>query len=451
MRGEEQRLCWLAALRLQPTPAPATPKPVAPTPTPVPPTPVPTKPPAEKVKITFWHGEAVPTRVEVFQTVLDRFMKDNPGIEVTQEAINWPDAFAKDPAAIQAGTAPDLRFTAGDHFMAMKEMGAIQPMDDIFEDLNGKYQISESATARFRFDGHVWAVPVFMLVHSTLYDSCWLKNAGFEQLATDWDEFLVQAKALAKGDKYAIAIPASKHTWTLQCLTDVIGGTGVKDIFDEKGEVAFNRPEIIRAYKFYLELLKYAPPDNGNWTWAEGNLSLISGQSAMSWVFGAPFGRFPTEAPDRADCFKAGAIPWAKDGVRAHVGSTNAVVIYTKDPKKREAIHTFLNYLFEPETNGYWLANMQPLLYLPVTVATRSSKSFFEQPIIQRYKETVPHMLESVDYAVEFGFGYRPNPKIGPIAGDFTMAQVLQKVTIDKWDVEKAVKWGHDRMVELTS
>lgn len=429
-----------------PTPAPAAPKPAAPTPTSAP-----AKPVKEKVKITFWHGEAVPTRVEVFQKVLDDFMKENPAIEVAQEAVPWPDAFAKDAAALQAGTAPDFRFTAGHHFMGMKELGALQPMDDIFQELNEKHQISERAASRFQFEGHTWGVPVFMLVHSTLYDSCWLKDAGYEEVPQHWDEFLEMAKKLTKGDKYAIAIPASKHLWTEQCLTDVIGATGVKDIFDEEGNVAFYRPEIVRAYEFYVELLQYAPPDNGNWTWAEGNLSLISGQSALSWLFGAPFGRFPSEAPDRADCFKAAWIPWAKDGVRAQACSTNCVVVYTKDPAKREAVYTFLRYLFDPEVNGYWLANMQPLLYLPVTKTARESKSFFEQEIIQRYKETVPHMLDSVDYGVELGFGYKPNPKIGPISGDLVIPQVLQKITIDKWDVDKAVKWGHDRMVELTS
>ena len=58
--------------------------------------------------VTFWHMEGVPHRVDRIQTLIDEFNAANPEINVSQEVQNWGEIYAKAPASVAAGTAPEL-------------------------------------------------------------------------------------------------------------------------------------------------------------------------------------------------------------------------------------------------------------------------------------------------------------------------------------------------------
>ena len=61
-----------------------------------------------KTSVTFWHMEGVPHRVDRIQTLIDEFNDANPDIEVKQEVQNWGEIYAKAPASVAAGTAPEI-------------------------------------------------------------------------------------------------------------------------------------------------------------------------------------------------------------------------------------------------------------------------------------------------------------------------------------------------------
>src|SRR5574340_1014686 len=62
---------------------------------------------AAPVQIRLWHMEQPPQRVARVQQLIDEFNKANPDIAVKQEPQNWGEVYAKAPAAIAAGNAPD--------------------------------------------------------------------------------------------------------------------------------------------------------------------------------------------------------------------------------------------------------------------------------------------------------------------------------------------------------
>ncbi len=197
-------------------------------------------------------------------------------------------------------------------------------------------------------------------------------------------------------------------------------------------------------------MFKYSPPDAPNMTWAEANTSFLTGQSAMTLLFGALFGRFPTEAPQIADLVAGAPVPIPENGQKGCVGAPNGAMVLTKDPAKLEAVARFFTFLTEPEMNAYWLSNMQPGLYLPVTDATMKAKTFWEHPIIVRYKDSINVAMEATKGAVIFGFNHdKPHPQVAAMDGVNMLAQVAQKVCVDKMKPEDAVAWGHQKMKEL--
>src|SRR3712207_2551222 len=96
-----------------------------------------------KVQLTLWHQEQPPNRVKQFQKVIDAFNNSQKDIQVRQQVQNWEDAYQKTTSAIQAGTPPDLQFTIPDFTVAIKQTGAVQPVEDIVEEINSSHTFLE--------------------------------------------------------------------------------------------------------------------------------------------------------------------------------------------------------------------------------------------------------------------------------------------------------------------
>ena len=111
--------------------------------------------------VTFWHMEGVPHRVDRIQTLIDEFNSANPDINVTQEVQNWGEIYAKAPASVAAGTAPEILVGIPDFTPILAEMGAAQPVEDFVAELDSKYGFYQKALDQYTYNGHTWAVPLW--------------------------------------------------------------------------------------------------------------------------------------------------------------------------------------------------------------------------------------------------------------------------------------------------
>ncbi|NIM95980.1 MAG: extracellular solute-binding protein [Anaerolineales bacterium] len=405
----------------------------------------------QPIELRLWHMETPPNRVEVFQGFIDEFNAAYPDINVTQETINWGEAFAKVTSAIQAGNQPDIQFTTGAHMHSVMPTGAVQPIDDIFAGIDSDVSFFDNQVSVFRYDGHTWAIPMFGLTHLLVYRTDLLGELGYPNGPETWDEWMEVAEALTGGDNYAITLPASKHLYTDQCITDIMA-VNHSDIFAPDGTLIFNSPETVESFGYYRELYQYSPPDAPNMTWPEANASFLTGQSAMTPIFGAIFARLPNESPDFADEVASARIPIPPGGVHKSVGSANAAMILTDDAERQEASAEFLKFMTEPDRHAEWIANMQPGLYMPVSEEMAQSDSYWEQPILERYKQHILLAFEMSGETVVYGFNHdEPHPEVAAIDGENVLAQTVQKMVVDGMEPEEAVEWGHTKMEELIS
>src|SRR5690625_1854416 len=129
-------------------------------------------------EITLWHMEEPPNRVLGFKEVIDRFNEQNPDIKVIPEVQSWDDAYTKIPASIQSGNGPELLFTLPDYTTLIKELGVVQPVDDIVQDLNEKYKFIDSTLEPYEYEDHIWAVPAFSMIQVLWYRRDLFKEAN---------------------------------------------------------------------------------------------------------------------------------------------------------------------------------------------------------------------------------------------------------------------------------
>jgi multiple sugar transport system substrate-binding protein len=402
------------------------------------------------VEITLWHMEQPPHRVERIQTLIDEFNAANPGIVVKQEPQNWGEVYTKAPAAVAAGNAPDLLFAIPDFTPILKDLGKVQPMDDLVAEMDGLYKYYPAAVEPYSYDDAVWALPLYNMAQSIWYRKSVFDAAGI-QPPTTWDEWLAAAETLTKDGQYGVGLPANKQLYTDQVVYDMMANAGADEIYNEDGTLRFNNPQTAAAYDFYSKLYQFSPPDSPNWTWGEAEACFANKTCAMIPQF-TVITTYDTQAEGDAADLGVMAIPHAagvdKSGTIAYA---NAVMMLTEDPAEQEAAKEFLRFLLKPGNYGRFL-NMEPGLFLPVTEAGAADETFWNDPLAVKYKSQIETMVENAKSGRLFGFtNGNTFPSIAAISAQNLLAQTLQKIVIDGMSPADAVAEGQKLMEEAVT
>lgn len=405
---------------------------------------------AEPVSLTLWHMEQPPHRVQRVQGLLDEFNKAHPDIVVKQEPQSWGEVYAKAPAAIAAGTGPDLLFAIPDFTTVMKGIDAVVPVDDLVKELDAKHGFVEATLAPYKYDDHVWAVPAYNMAISLWYRNSALKEAGL-QVPKTWTEWKAAAEKLSTDGKYGIGLPANKQLYTDQTVYSFMVNNGAADIYADDGTIAFDKPQTVAAYQYYSELQKLSPPDSTSWTWGEAEACFASGTCGMILQFGV-INTYDTQAEGDAADLGVAPVPHADDqSASGTISYSNAIMLTTKDKAKQDAAKVFLTWLLEPETYGRFLT-MEPGLFLPVTDDGAKAASFWNDPVVAKYKSQVETMVANASAGKLFGFTTgKVFPSIGAISAQNVIAETLQHIVVDGQSAAEAVKAGQARMTEITA
>ncbi|WP_395675880.1 ABC transporter substrate-binding protein [Inquilinus sp.] len=402
---------------------------------------------AAPVQLVLWHMEQPPQRVARVQELIDAFNKSHPDIAVKQEPQSWGEIYAKAPAAIAAGNAPDMLFAIPDFAPILKDLGALQPVDGFVKQLDAEHHFVPSALAPYSYDGGVWAVPLYNMAMSLWYRKSVFDKAGLTPPKT-WSEWKAAAEKLTVDGRYGVGLPANKQLYTDQTVYDLMVNAGAADIYNPDGTLRFDNPQTVKAYDFYKDLYQFSAADAPSWTWGEAEACFASGGCGMILQF-TVISTYDSQAEGDAQDLGVAPIPHADDRTESGtIAYSNAVMILAKDEAKRKAAETFIAWLLEPETYGRFL-NMEPGLFLPVTADGAKARSLWSDPLVVKYKPQIEAMIANSRNGALFGFtGGHTFPSIAAISAQNILAETLQKVVVDEMSAADAVKAGQARMQE---
>ena len=135
----------------------------------------------------------------------------------------------------------------------------------------------------------------------------------------------------------------------------------------------------------------------------------------------------------------------APGGEPGSIYYSNAAMLMTKDPKKKEAAKAFLKFLFEPDNYATWLL-AEPGLFLPVT-EDGDSPAWRKSKVLSQYPDAVKAMLEQSKHGTLFGFtGDEVSPAIGQISAENMLSQVVQQAIVRDEDPKAAAAEGQKMM-----
>ena len=395
------------------------------------------------INLTVWHMEQPAYRVQRYQELIDAFNAANPGIVVKQEVQDWGTIYQKAPAAVAAGNAPDMLFTIPDLTPVLKDLNAVQPVEDLVNELNAKYQIYPSVISPYSYEGHIWALPVYNVVHNLWYRKDILSKAGVTP-PTTYDELLAAAQKLTTGGQYGIGLPANHNLFTDQTTYDIMINQGAEEIYNTDGTLNFNNPKTVAAFDFYKQLYQYSPPDSSNWAWGEAEACLVSGTCAMILQF-AVITSFDKAGGNPAD-LGVSAIPAAAGVTSGTVAYPCGVMVLTSDPAKKDASYKFLRFLFEPKNYGPFVT-AEAGLYLPVTQDTAQNAGFWSDPLITKYNSQLQVMVKNSENGMLFGFlPGNVQTSVAKISSQNILSSALQKMLLEKMSAADAVAWGQAQM-----
>ena len=402
---------------------------------------------ADPVGITLWHMEQPPHRVARVQELIDAFNAANPDIVVKQEPQSWGEIYAKAPAAIAAGNAPDILFVIPDFTTVIRKVDQVASVESFVNELDAKHKFVPATVQPYKYDGGVWAVPLYNMALSLWYRKSDFDKAGLK-VPTTWSEWSAAAKALSTDGVYGMGLPANKQLYTDQTVYGIMTNGGASEIFNADGTLRFDNPKTVASYAFYKDLYQYAAPDAANWMWGEAEACFNSKSCGMVLQF-TVISSYDAQAGGDAADLGVAALPHADDqSVSNTISYSNAAMILSKDPAKRAAAKKFLAYLLEPETYGKFL-NMEPGLFLPVTEDGAKAESFWSDPIAVKYKSQIETMIANSQNGKLFGFtDGHVFPSIGAISAQNIIAETLQKIVIDGETPAAAVAAGQKHMEE---
>jgi multiple sugar transport system substrate-binding protein len=275
--------------------------------------------------------ESTPTGLFIRDVLAPEFEKIT-GIRVIVETVSWDEMFRKTISTVQA-KAPDY-----DIFYVEQDIVAqygynnwLMPLDDFIAnpkltypgyDINDIFILHE-----YIYEGKILAIPFESFLKIYVYRKDLFEKYGIKlpEVLT-WDFVKKVAEFFGAGTRepevYGWVAQAAYHPCLFYEMVESVWPTfGVQYWGITNGlEVTFNNTCGKKAFRTYVELLKYAPPGVTSYTWDEVGAAFTRGVVAQGLMYAEFFGTIFKENPAMIgkygvayppidpECYKAGYI-----------------------------------------------------------------------------------------------------------------------------------------------
>lgn len=400
--------------------------------------------------LTFWHSFTQPERIDVMRQIADDFERLH-NVKVNIEVVPWTKLDEKWTSALAANRLPDVSIVLPDTSVSMWSAGATLPVDGIIEDLGGREAfLSESLLDNFfSYQGKPVALPFYAHARVLLYREDLFKEKGINPPET-WEEYVEAAAALTNPpDCYGMLQYWDKSDWGALAYLYLFMRSNEGCFFDKEGNVVFNSPENIEAVKQLVKLF-----DAGS---IKGELGLAfhanvfdmftSGRTAM--VFDTTF-MVNTVRLERPDLYEKRALgvtypPYRKQ----HGWFADAIGVALMKGKNVELGEKFIEFLYEKENYVTFLHTV-PGGQFPALKSVAESNTFWDNPVIEAYKDGVEITLEGISKGSPIGFENGPNPYASLLKTGI-IEEMFHHIVAGGVSPEQAVAETHDELAKLVA
>jgi multiple sugar transport system substrate-binding protein len=384
------------------------------------------------IHVTLWQGINPPVNRDVFNKLVDQFNQENSHIHVDSIFTGTPEEqLPKILTAVVGNAAPDILNFSAQITGQLVELGAVEPLDDWFNQSADKSEIYPQVIEELQLDDHLWSVPLYTANLGIFYRNDLFKKAGISETPKNWQELREVAKKLTidrngdqRPEQYGILLPLGKQEWTVFSWFPFLLGAGGEILNNNHPNL--NNPDAIQALQFWQDLIKdgsatLSPPERG---YEED--AFIQGRVAMQIT--GPWTYIKNSNVD------FGVFPIPENKVRATVIGNGNFYLMKTTPEKQKAALKFLEFVVSEQFQTEWAMGTG---FLPVNIKSAQS------PEYQEYLKSRPWLkvfVEQMSVA-----GSRPT-----IAGysriSDSLGRAIEATLLGKSSAETALKEAQERL-----
>lgn len=336
------------------------------------------------------------------------------GVEVRVDKESWEDIRPKAAVAANVGSGPDLMLVwfddphqYPDKLLDVSDLGAY-----LGNKYGGWYDGPKAYATR---EGQFIGLPLATIGNAIVYRESWVKAAGFTEFPKTTDKFLELCQALQKTGHpvgfthgHGVGDGNNYAHWLLWSH----GGKMV----DEKGNVAINSPETLKAIEYAMELYKTFIPGTEGWLDVNNNRAFLAGElsviaNGISAYYSA---KNDPKLAEIAKDIRTTNLPVGPVGQPVELFQVTSAVIfkYTKYPNAAKA---YLQFMFEDAQMNDWITKSSGY-------CCQTLKAFASNPVWTADPNNAPYAKASETL--------RPNGYAGPL-GYASAAVMADYVLVD--------------------
>jgi len=197
------------------------------------------------------------------------------------------------------------------------------------------------------WNNEIYGLPFDNYSGVLFYNTCMLKEAGFDGPPKTWQELLdVYGPKLTKDDKYAFALQSRRgETQSADSFMRMVWPFG-GSLLDENFEPNLTSKESLEGLNFRQKLMKYMPPDIVEWDHDETVQALAQGKVAMITEWSAFNAYFTDPKTSKiTDCIGYAVEPAGPAGPRPALGGFSLGVSANSSPEKQAATWLFIQWI----------------------------------------------------------------------------------------------------------
>lgn len=274
------------------------------------------------------------------------------------------------------------------------------------------------------WNGVTYGLPFDNYSGLMFYNSCMLKDAGFDKPPATWAELKdVYGPALTKDGKYAFALQSKRNeTQSADSFVRMLwpfGGSFLKADFKSN----LNSPESQAGLQFRQDLMQYMPEGIVAYDHSEVVNALAQGDVAMLTEWSAFYSTLASpETSKLGDCLAVAPEPTGPAGRKPALGGFSLAVAAQADAAEKAAGYLFIQWVTSKANAGKYLE----------MGGVPARQSAYADPALAATYKFIPALVESWKEGVpEFRPRFAEWPAITEIVQEYGTKMMLGEVSVE--------------------
>ena len=221
------------------------------------------------------------------QAVVDQFMADNPGVNVTMEAVPWGTCQDKVINLAIAGDPVSFSYVGSRTLKGLAENGHIVAVN-IPDSQMKMYQPGILDTVSYK--GEIWGYPHAFSTKALFMNCGILEQAGLAcNGPQSWDELYAMAETIKNNTGIAgIGLTGKDFDNTMHQFLNYLYSNGGQVIDPDTNEITLDSPNTVETLEFYAKLANVS--QEGPLAWERSQLTELFNDEKIAMYINGPWG-----------------------------------------------------------------------------------------------------------------------------------------------------------------